>query len=76
MILTVEQETAVNVDADAVREDFKIAVDFKRRMYLKYFWANFIYGNIMNIHFYIFFLSVMSNDIVNAVISLYYLLKS
>jgi len=34
MVLTVEQEMAVNVDADAVIEDFKIAVDFKRRMSL------------------------------------------
>ncbi|XP_060846498.1 zinc finger MYM-type protein 1-like [Rhopalosiphum padi] len=34
MVLTVEQEMAVNVDADAVIDDFKIAVDFNRRMSL------------------------------------------
>jgi len=34
MVLTVEQAMAVNVDADAVTDDFKIAVDFKRRMSL------------------------------------------
>ncbi|KAF0742053.1 zinc finger MYM-type protein 1-like, partial [Aphis craccivora] len=34
MVLTVEQEMAVNVDVDAVIDDFKTAVDFKRRMSL------------------------------------------
>lgn len=34
MVLTVEQEMVVNVDADAVIDDFKIAVDSKRRMLL------------------------------------------
>jgi len=33
MVLTVEQEMAVNVDADVI-DDFKIAVDFKKRMSL------------------------------------------
>lgn len=37
MVLTVEQEMAVNVHSYAVRDDFKITVDFKRRMSLKYF---------------------------------------
>jgi len=38
MVLTaVEQEMAINVHADAVRDDFKTTVDFKRRMSLKYF---------------------------------------
>ncbi|CAI6343901.1 unnamed protein product [Macrosiphum euphorbiae] len=34
VVLTVEQEMAVNVDADAVIDDFIIEVDFKRRMSL------------------------------------------
>lgn len=34
MLITVEQELAVNIDADKVIEDFKNKVDFKRRMLL------------------------------------------
>lgn len=34
MVLTVQQEMAVNVDAEAIIDDFKIAVDFKRQMSL------------------------------------------
>jgi len=34
MVLTVEQEMSINIDADDVIDDFKIAVDFKIRMSL------------------------------------------
>lgn len=34
MLITVEQEHAINIDADKVIEDFKNKVDFKRRMLL------------------------------------------
>jgi hypothetical protein len=59
MVLTVEREITVNVHADAkFVDDFKIAVDFKRRMsYYKYI-------------FLIIFFFIISNDINNAVITL------
>lgn len=45
MVLTVEQEMAVNVDADAVIDDFKIAVDFKRYAE-QHFWLRLCISHI------------------------------